>query len=189
MSGVSVWFGGIAVKVEIIQISAVAAAAAKAHAVGLIEFAVAGTVIAFQKGFFHAFYRQIQTPVLTVDGDIDKTAQRGVHAKLMHHCIGQIVFHHGGILNQIIQAQFVQAMIGAGTVVMVKLNLETVSLTAESGYGGERGVALCPDPYIFAGFSIDYHIGCIVFFAGCICDKVIPVIHGDINGMYLCVVK
>ena len=70
--------------------AAVAPAAAHAHAVGFIELPVAAAVIALQEGFLHPFYRQIQAPVLPVDGDIHIAAQRGVHSKLAHHLVGTL---------------------------------------------------------------------------------------------------
>ena len=60
-----------------VEIHAVAAAAAKAEAVGLIEVAVIGAVVAAQEAVFHAFYCQIEAPGLAVDGDHD---QRRAHA-------------------------------------------------------------------------------------------------------------
>ena len=72
------------------QIVASHHAAAHAHAVGFIELPVAAAVIALQEGFLHPFYRQIQAPVLPVDGDIHIAAQRGVHSKIAHHLVGTL---------------------------------------------------------------------------------------------------
>ena len=63
-------------KVLHIKRLAVTAAAAKAQAVGLIQFAIILTVIALQEGFLHALDGQVQAPVFAVYVDFGIAAQR-----------------------------------------------------------------------------------------------------------------
>ncbi len=94
--------GWIKIKIAHLKIPAITASAAQTHAVGLVKFAVIGSIIAFKKRLLHAFHSQVQSPIPAVDCDIYETAQGGIYAEFVHHGISQIVFHHGGILNQVI---------------------------------------------------------------------------------------
>ena len=72
---------------------------------------------------------------------------------------------------------------------MVELDFEAVPLAAQRGDRGQRSVSLGPDPHIFVNFPVDHYGGIGVLLAGGIGDESIPVIHDNIHGMNLCVVK
>ncbi len=166
-----------------------APASPKAHAVRLVEPALVRAVIALQKGLLHPLHCQIQPPVLPVYGEKGEAAQGGLYPKGVHQGVGKIVLQHGGVLNQVVQAQLVQPIVGLAAVVVVELHLKAVALAAQSGHGGQRGVALCPNAHIFAGLPVNHHIGLIIFLVGGVGKQVFPVVHHNVDGVYPCVVK
>ena len=178
--------GGELLKIEIL---AVAPAAAHVHAVGLVQVAVVAAVIALEEALLHRLHRQVQSPVLTVDGDVDIAAQGGSRAEFVHHLIDQVVLHHGIILDQIVQAQLVQTVIALGGIVLVELDLQAVPVGVHGGHGGQRRVALAPDAHIFEGLAVDDHAAQGVFLALCGLQEGVPVVDDDIDGVHLRVVE
>lgn len=136
---------------------AVALAAAHALAVGLVQLPIAAAVVALEEGFLHALHRQVQAPILAVYGDVHKAAQGGVHPKGAHQLVAQVVFQHGVVLNQVVQAQLVQAVVSQGVVVVVELHLKAVAAVAVLLHLGQGGVSLPPDGHVFinkASFAV-----------------------------------
>ena len=176
-------------KIAHIEIFAVAPATTKAHAVRLVKFAVAGAVIALQEAVLYALHSQIQSPVLTVDGDIHKTAQRCRCTEGIHHGVGQIVLHHGGVLDQIVQAQLIKTMVGDGVIIVVKLHLKAVTIAVHGRNGGQGRIALAANAYVFIGFPVDHHSGGVVLLACGVINKPVPIVHDNINGMHPCIVE
>ena len=166
-----------------IEIPAVAAAAAEAQAVGLIQLALRHAV-AFHEGVFQAFHRQVQAPRLAVHGDLHIAAQGGGHAHLVHQGVGQIVLHHGGVLNHVVQAQFVQAVVGHALHEVVKFHLEGVPLGTQGGHGGQGGVALGADGHVVILFPVDRDIAVHIFLGCGVGNEIVPTVHGDVNGMH-----
>ena len=133
--------GGGAVSVGVqefvhVKLPTVAPASAEAHAVRFVELAGIAAVVPPEEAVLHALHRQVQAPVLAVDGDIDIAAQGCVRTEGPHHLIGEIVFHVGGVLYGVVQAQLVQAVVGPGAVVVVELQLEAVAVAV---HGGDHG--------------------------------------------------
>ena len=176
-------------KIFHVEILAVATTSAEAHAVGFVQFTVARAVIAFKEAVLNTLYSKIQTPILTVDGDIHKTAKGRSSSELIHHGVGQIVLHHGGILDEIVQTELVESVIGDGIIIVVKLHLEAISLTVHGGNRGQGGITLATDAYVFIGFAVNHHGSSIVFLACGIGNKLVPIVHDNINGMHLRIVK
>ena len=131
------------------------ASSASIHAVRLVEFPVAAAVIAPQEGLFHPLYRQIQPPVLSVDRQIDIAAQGRGHTEVPHQPVHQVVLHHGVVLNQIVEVQLIQAIIGLGAVVVVKFHFEAVPIIAVGGNRGEGVVPLRPDRRAAVGLAVN----------------------------------
>ena len=170
------------------EIAPIAAAAAKGHAVGLVQFAPAHAV-AIKEGFLHALDGQIKPPGLAVHVDLHIAAQRGGHAHAAHQRIGQVVLHHGGVLNQVIQAQLIQAVIGHALDIVVKLYLEGIARGAHGGHGGKGGIALGTDGDVAEALAVDGDAAFCVFLRQGVFDKLVPVRHGDIDGMHPALVK
>ena len=154
------------------------------NAVGLVQFAIGLAVIALEEAFLNALDGQIQAPILAVDGDGDKAAQRRRHAHLAHQGVGPVVLHVGVVLNQVVQAHLVQTIIAVAVLVLVKLHLEGVTVIAIGGHGGQRGVALAADAYILVGFTVDHQMADGVHLAGTGIQEGIPVIDHDVDGMH-----
>ena len=142
-----------------------------------------GAVIALQEGILHRFHSQIQAPVLTVHGDICIAAQRSRRAKVSHEAIGQIVLHHGGILDEVIQAQLVQTVIAFSVIILVKLDLETVPIAVHGRNRTERGIALGTNTHIAVGLAVDHHRANRILLVLAGLEKAVPVIHNDIDTM------
>ena len=167
------------------EIASVSATAPEAHTVRFIQFSRIRTIISFQKGILHAFHRKIQSPVLSIDRDIDITAQRTVHSKIRHHLIHQIILHHRIILYQIIQAQLIQSVVTLTAVILVKFQLKAVPFTVHLLYLTERCISFRTDSYIFVLFTVNHHGAAAVFLVFTGFKKGIPVVHDNINAMYL----
>ena len=166
-----------------VEASAVAPAAAHADAVGLVELAVITTAVALQESLLHALYCQVQSPLLTIHRDINKAAQGGVHPEIRHHLVGKVVLHVGVVLDDVVEAQLVEAVVGGGAVIVVKLDLEAVTVIAVAGHLGERGVSLGSDGYVFVGLIVDHQGAEDVFLIDAGVQKTLPVVHNDINGV------
>ena len=127
--GIRIFLGvRIVRKVIHIKILAISPAAAEAHTVGLVKLAVVITVVTLQERILNPLNCKIKSPILAVDCDICKAAKRSTDAKFIHHSVCQIVLHIGVILNDIVQAQFIQTVVAFIVVVLVKFNLEAVTL-------------------------------------------------------------
>ena len=61
---------------------------------------------------------------------------------MAHHLIGQIILHIGVVLNDIIQTELIQSVIGVGTVKAVEFNFEAVAVIAVGLHLSQGGVAL-----------------------------------------------
>ena len=166
-----------------VKTAAIAPAAAHIYAVWLVELAVIAAVIPLQEGLLHPLHRQVQTPVLTVDGDVDIAAQGRGHAEPPHHLVGEVVLQIGVILDDVVQAQLVQTVVGQAAVVVVKLDLEAVAVVAVVFHLGQRGVALGPDGHVGVGLPVDDHGAVGVLLAGAGLQESVPVIHDDVQGM------
>ena len=162
----------------------VAPPAAEAHAVRLIQLPTVRAVVSLKEPVFHTLHSKIQSPVLPVDSDIDIAAQGCIHAEISHHTIDKIVLHHGVVLNQIVQTQLVQTMIGLSVFILVKLQLEAVALAAHRADRTQRGISLRPDADVSVALAVDHHCAGAVFFTLTSLDKSIPVIHHNVHGMY-----
>ena len=140
-------------------------------------------VVALEEGVFHALHRQVQAPILTVDRDVHITAQGGGGTEGAHHPIGEVVLHQGGVLDEVVQAQFVQTVVGLGAVILVELQLETVPVAAHGGHAAQRGVALGADAHGAAGLAVDDHGAHGVFLILAGVDESLPIVHDDVDGV------
>ncbi len=165
-----------------VEAPAIASAAAHTETVGLIQIP-AGLSGTLHIALFYALCRQIQPPILAVDGDVNVTAQRRVNSEICHQPVSQAVLHIGIVLNDVVQTELVKAVIRASRLVMVELQLETVPVAVHGGNHAERSIALCPDADILIGFPVDYHGagGIFLIFTGL--QKPVPVVHHNFNGM------
>ncbi len=163
---------------------AVAAPAAHELAVRLIQFAVVFAVIALQEGFLHALDRQIQPPRLAVDGDGHIAAERCSHAHGGHHLIAEEILHAGVVLNQIIEAQLIQTMVGIAAVIVIKFDFEAVAVIAIGRDLRQGGIALGADGDIRIDFVINDNGAGGIFFVLAGCEECIPVRHADVDGMH-----
>ena len=168
-----------------IKFPAVAPAPAKAHAVRLIELAGVTAVIPPEEAVLHALYRQVQPPILAVHCDVDIAAKGCVHTEGSHHLIGKVVLHIGGVLNDVVQAQLIQAVVGPAAVVVVELQLEAVAVAVHGGNHGERGVSLGPDGGVLIGFAVDDDRALGVFLVLTGLQETVPAVHDDIDGVDL----
>ena len=181
-------FGAVhkAFKVEIL---AVAATTAHIHTVGFVKLAIACAVVALQEALLHRFYRQVKPPILPVDGDIHIAAQGCRHTEFVHHPVCQVILHHSVVLDQVIEAELVQTVIGVGVIVLIEFDLKTVSAGIHRGDGAEGGVAFAPDAHIFEGFSVDDDTAHGIFLALCGGEKAFPIVNDDVDGVDLFCVK
>ena len=166
-----------------IEIPAVAAAAAEAHAVGLIEVARIGAVSAFQKRVLHALHRQIEAPVFAVDIHLRVAAQGRGHAHAAHEGIAPVVLHISRVLNQVIQAELIQSAIGFARLIMVKLHLEAVPVVVILGHGAQRRIPLGADAHGALAFAVDLNRAGAIFLIGAGGDKCVPVVHLNIDAV------
>ena len=175
--------GSVQVQTHVLHTEAlaVAAPAAKACAVRLVKLAFVRAVVAPEEGVLHAFHGEIQAPVLAVDRDIDEAAQGRLHTEAAHHLIHQIILHHGIVLNQIVEAQLVQAIIAFPLFIPVKFQLEAVPLAAHGAYAAEGGIAFCPYPHIFIAFAVNDNGTGTVFLVFAGRDKRVPAVHHDVD--------
>lgn len=153
------------------------------NAVGLVELSVIAAVVALQEGLLHALYCQVQSPLLTVHRNIHEAAQRSVHPEICHHLVGKVVLHIGVVLDDVVETQLVEAVVGGGAVIVVKLDLEAVAVIAVVGHLGERGISLGPDSYVFVGLIVDHQGAEDVLLIGAGVQKALPVVHNDVNGV------
>ena len=158
-------------------------------AIRLVQVAVGHTVISQDEAVFNGFYRQIQTPILTVDSNVHKAAQRSIGTEFIHHGVGQVVLHHGVVLDHIVQTQLVQAVIALGIIILIKLDLKAVPLGTHGGNRGQRGVSLAPNAHIAEGFAIDHHIAHGIDLALGSAQKRVPIVNHDVNGVDTAVIK
>ena len=99
--------------------------------------------------------------------------------------IGKVVLHIGGVLNDVVQAQLIQAVVGPAAVVVVELQLEAVAVAVHGGNHGERGVSLGPDGGVLIGFAVDDDRALGVFLVLTGLQEPVPVIHNDVDGVDL----
>ena len=163
-----------------VEIPSVAAPAAEAHAVGLVQLA-GGHVVALHEAILYTFHRQVQSPGLPVDGDLHIAAQRGWNAGPVHQRIGQVILHHGGVVDQIVQAQLVQAVIGFPLHILVKFDLEGILLAAHGSHRGKGCVSLGADAHIGDFLSIDGNAAFRIGFLGSGSDHAVPIRDFNIN--------
>ena len=162
---------------------AVPAPAAEAHTVGLVEVPGVPAVIALQKAVLNALHRQIQAPVLPVYRDIDKAAQRRGGPGGGHHLVGEEILHIGVILDDVVQVQLIQAVIGRLAVIVVEFDFEAVPVVPISGHGAEGRVPLGPDAHVPAGFPVDDHRAGRILLVLAGVDKAVPIVHHDVHRM------
>ncbi len=166
-----------------VKLIAVTSTAAHAHAVWLVEFSVIAAVVALQEGLLHPLHRQVETPVLPVDGEVDIAAKRGIHTKVAHHLIGEIVLHIGVVLDNVVEADLIQAVVVDGAVIVVKLHFETISVVAIAGHLGQRGISFGPDGHILIALVVDDQVTQDVLLVGAALQEPLPVVHDNVNGM------
>ena len=183
--GFSVGFGG---QLGHVKVPAIAPSAAKGHAVRLVQLASAKAV-ALHECVLHALHGQIQPPRLTIHADLHIAAQRGRHAHAVHQRVGQIILHHGRVLNQVVQAQLVQPMVGHIGYKVVKLHLEGIPRGAERRYRGQGGVTLGADGDMAEPFIVDDDVAVCVLLRGGVGDEAVPILHDDVDGMHRTLVK
>ena len=53
---------------------------------------------------------------------------RRIHSEACHKPVCQIILHAGAVLNQVIKAQLIQSIVAFGTVILVKFDLEAISV-------------------------------------------------------------
>ena len=164
-----------------VEVTAVAGtAAAHAQGVRLVEVALAA-VDALHEAVLHGLDRQIQPPVFAVDRHPDIGAERRVGAELRHQAVGQVVLHIGVVLDEVVEAELVQALVGLAGLVVVELELEAVALGAHRGHRGQRGVALAADRDAFDRLIVDDHAARRVFLARRRLDEGVPVVDHDVD--------
>ena len=172
-----------------VEVPAVSPAPAEAHTVRLVQLAVIPAVIALKEGVLHPLHRQIQSPVLPVYGEVHITAQRRLRPKLPHHAVGEVILHHGVVLDEIVQAQLIQTVVALALVIMVKFQLEAVAVAAHLGHRGQRGVPLRPNANALIRLVVNDHCAQGVLLILTDFNKLLPVVHHNVDGMYLGRVK
>ena len=107
----------------------------------------------------------------------------------MHHGVGQVILHHGIVLDHIVQTQLVQAIVTLGGIVLIEFDLKAIALGTHGRNIHQGSVALTTDAHIVDGFAVDHHIthGVNLTLSGG--QEAIPVIHDDVNGMHLGVIE
>ena len=104
-------------------------------------------------------------------------------SQIPEHIIDQSFLHIGGICIIVIQDQFIQAIAGLAFHIMVKFQLEAVTIRGRiAGNGRQTGVSLWTDPYLVKSLSVDFHITGIIFLLYGIFQHLFPLIliHEDI---------
>ena len=172
-----------------VETGTVSAAAAEVHAVRLVELTVITAMIALKIRVLHALNGQIQAPVLAIHRQVDVAAQRCIHAKRRHSLIRQVILHVRGVLDEVVQAQLIQAVIGAAGIVVIKLHFEAVTVAVKRGHRRKRRIALRANSRNLEHLAINRHRarGILLVLAGG--DEGLPVIHLDIYFMDHRVVK
>ena len=173
---------GIKIEIREIEVAAVSASAAVLLAVRLVE--IAGAVAAGQKRVLHALDREIQPPVRAVYGDPDVAAFRAGHAHAVHQRVGEVVLHHGFVLNQVVQAELIEAVIGLRGIIVVEFELQAVAVVSVLLNGRKRRIALCANGDVGILFAVDQHGAGNVFLAGAVFDKGFPIVHRDIDAVH-----
>ena len=171
------------------EVASVAAAAAEVHGIGLIQFAVIAAVIAAQEALLHTLNGQIRAEGFAVHTDLHKAAQGRSHAHLAHQRVGQIILHVGVVVNEVIEAQLIQPVIGFARLIVVKLNFEAVAVVAVGRNGRKRGVSLAADGDVFVAFSVDHHRAGSIFLILAGFKEALPVVHHNIDGMHIALIK
>ena len=87
-------------------------------------------------------------------------------------------------MNDIIQAELIQSVIGVGAVKTIKLDLEAVAVIAIGFHLGQRGVALGADGDVRIGFVINDNGAGRIFLAFTTFDKFVPIVHTDIDRVH-----
>ena len=150
---------------------------------GLVQRTPVPAKVPPEKCLLHALHRQVQPPVLPVDGEEGEAAQRRGHAGVGHHGIAEVVLEAGVVLNNIVQTQLIQPIETLVSVVVVKLNFEAVAAAAHTLHGGEGGVPLGPKAHISARLPVNHHRAGDILLIGTARQEVRPVVHDDIDGV------
>ena len=115
--------GDVVVRVLELQGIGTAALASGRLKVRLVNLSAVCAIAALGEGLLYALHGQVQPLLLPVDGDGEEGAQRGLHPHGGHHFVAQIVLHTGVVLNQVVQGQFVQPLIGFACFIVVEFEL------------------------------------------------------------------
>ena len=140
-------------------------------------------VIALEEAVLHALHREIEAPILAVDRDVDEGAEGRIRAELIHQPVGEIVLHIGVVLDDVVQAQLVQAVIVLPVFILVEFDFEAVSLGTHVSHRRKGGVSLAADRHVFHRFVVDHHAACAVGLAFAGLDEGVPVVDHDINAV------
>ena len=102
-----------------------------------------------------------------------------MYAKFPHHTVGQVIFHIGVVLNDVVQAEFVQTVIRLSALVVVKLNFHTVTVAVHGTDRGQGRVSLCAKAHVFIVFVVNDHGAGGVFLIFARIQKAVPVIYDN----------
>ena len=87
-------------------------------------------------------------------------------------------------MNQIVQTELIQSIIGLSRLIMVKFQLQTVSLTAHHTHIGKRRISLAADSDVVQPFAVNDDGTAEIVFTLTIVEKFLPGIHQNIQIMY-----
>ena len=158
-------------------------------AVGLVKIAVVAAVIALKKAFLDSLHCQIKSEILAVYRDIGKAAKGRAYAEIPHKGIAQEILHIGVILNNVVKAQLVEAVVCVGRIVVVKLYFKAVSVVSVIFDVCKGGVSLGAQSDIFLGLSVDNHGTEGVFLVCAGFKKAVKIVHNNVHCVDLCVVE
>ena len=110
-------------------------------------------------------------------------------AEIVHKGVGDIVLHIGIVLNDIVQTELIQTVIGLAVLILVEFYLETVTAAVHIFHGAEGGISLCSYANILDSFAVDDQIAWRVFLALAALDEAVPVVYNYVQLMDLAVVE
>ena len=133
-------------------------------------------VIAEHKAVLHRLQREINTPILAIDGDFGVIVEGGVRTEILVHIVDQRFFHVGGVGVIIVQDQFIQTEAALPVYIMVKFQLEAVAVCGGvAGNGGQTGIAFGSNGDTVKGRAVDLYIALVIFLRCGVFQHIIPV--------------
>ena len=126
------------------------------------------------------------------------TAARHRHTHRVQYFVREIFPHTAAVTVIVVQVQFFQPVIISAILIIIKIQLEAVTVGIGRSYKRQAGVPLCAYCHISCHFAVNHHIGSVVLFCKRIFQYILPVllrnlyidfVHSALPKEVLCVSK